>query len=94
LRRAASEKRLAGFQELPEKSLFPALRATCAGSFTHRIVNDRFRITVWHSPNVRRNLAGGEWVEIGRLPEAPLTTVARKALHLVHNFPPRGPLLY
>ena len=92
-REARSEKRLAGFQELPEKSLFPKLPATAVGTFTHRIVNDRFRITVWHAPNTRARLRGGEWVGLEKLSEIPLTTISRKALHLVHKSERPGPLL-
>jgi A/G-specific adenine glycosylase len=80
VQRGAGESRLAGFWELPEGE-----GQDLAGRFTHRIVNDRFRVRVW--------LGGeggapedGRWFEPARLGEIPLTTVSRKALQLVHNF--------
>jgi A/G-specific adenine glycosylase len=94
MRRGASEKRLANFQELPERSLFPGVRATRTGDFTHRIVNDRFRVTVWHARIIRRRLPEGEWVRVERLSEIPLTTMSRKALRLLHNFSVHGRLIY
>jgi A/G-specific adenine glycosylase len=84
--RDASQKRLAGFWELPERDLFPSVRAEPAGTFTHRIVNDRFTVAVWRG-STRRTLQGGEWFGDDRLSAIPLTTISRKALHLVHNSP-------
>jgi A/G-specific adenine glycosylase len=96
VRRDGSEKRLAGFYELPPKALFPGVAAEFAGQFTHRIVNDRFIVSVYRSvfraaiPG--ENAPGGDWFSPERLKEIPLTTVARKALHLVHNFFPHTAL--
>ena len=87
-RRGASEKRLAGFWELPERAGFPKVAAEPAGRFTHRIVNDRFRVAVW-TGRTRGNPPGGEWVDPAALSGLPLTTISRKALHLVHNSGPR-----
>ncbi len=92
-RRGASEKRLAGFWELPEKALFPRVAAEPAGRFTHRIVNDRFRVEVWEG-RTRGNPPGGEWFDPAVLSGVPLTTVSRKALHLVHNSLASGSLEY
>jgi A/G-specific adenine glycosylase len=96
--RGEAEKRLAGFWELPEKGLFPSLKATDAGVIAHRIVNDRFRIAVWvaiwRARAAAGGLTGGQWFSAERLSEIPLTTVSRKALHLAHNFFDSARLLY
>jgi A/G-specific adenine glycosylase len=84
--RGASEKRLAGFWELPEKSAFPRIDASLAGRFTHRIVNDRFLVTVWRG-RVPGNPRGGKWFGPSDLSGLPVATITRKALHLVHNLP-------
>ena len=47
MRRPGVEQRLAGFWELPERRLFPRVRGTLRGTFTHQIVNDRFAVKVW-----------------------------------------------
>ncbi len=80
VRRADSESRLAGFWELPEGQ-----SGDFAGSFTHRIVNDRFRVAVWvdSAPN---GTSSGQWFALQNLRQIPLTTISRKALQLLHNF--------
>jgi len=83
VKRASTERRLADFWEFPGKHLFPRLKGTKLAEFRHRIVNDRFRITVWHieTGKVRAaNLPPGDWVGIAELDRIPLTTVAKKAL--------------
>jgi A/G-specific adenine glycosylase len=85
LQRNAAERRLADFWELPPKQLFPKLhrRLKKTTEFRHQIVNDRFRVTIWHG-----NVGGfgtaepprGRWLPIADLGRFPLTTVARKAL--------------
>jgi len=81
-RRSAAERRLADFWELPAKQLFPRLKAVKLAEFSHRIVNDRFRVTVWHGRIGKRRLPPGEgdWVRIADLRRIPLTTVTKKAL--------------
>jgi A/G-specific adenine glycosylase len=88
LRRSAAERRLADFWELPAKHLFPGLKGKKLTEFRHRIVNDRFRVTVWRL-TLPVALAGkrqssmpplGNWVPIADLRGIPLTTVTRKAL--------------
>ena len=85
IRRASTERRLADFLELPEKRLLPPLpKKTKLAEFPHRIVNDRFRVTVWRA-RVRCQSPcppGGEWVQVADLSRIPLTTVAKKALDL------------
>jgi A/G-specific adenine glycosylase len=88
IRRSPAERRLANFWELPGKHLFPRLRATKVSEFSHRIVNDRFRVTVWRMtpekglPGERppASPAEADWVPIAELPRIPLTTVTKKAL--------------
>jgi A/G-specific adenine glycosylase len=97
LQRGAAEKRLAGFWELPEKARFPKIGAEPAGRFTHRIVNDRFRVVVWYGVwhgRARGNPEGGKWFDRGSLSTLPLATITRKALHLVHNSRPPESLEY
>jgi A/G-specific adenine glycosylase len=93
IQRDASEKRLASFWELPEKRRF-TVPAELAGSFTHRIVNDRFLVAVWRAQASRKAATGGQWFAPDRLAEIPLTTISRKALHLAHNFGAGGALEY
>jgi A/G-specific adenine glycosylase len=79
VRRGGSERRLAGFLELPEKRLFPKTRATKRTQFGHRIVNDQFTVTIW-TAGVPVILPPGEWHELADLAGIPLTTVTKKAL--------------
>ncbi|MEP6717001.1 MAG: A/G-specific adenine glycosylase [Terriglobia bacterium] len=79
VRRSEEERRLAGFWELPERHLFPRLRGTLEGAFTHQIVNDRFEVSVWKAPPPAA-LPEGRWFDRDELGAIPLTTMARKAL--------------
>jgi A/G-specific adenine glycosylase len=84
-KRASTERRLADFWELPGKELFPRLRGTKVSEFRHRIVNDCFRVVVWHIAwhiplGKLRPMPEGDWVSIADLRRIPLTTVAKKAL--------------
>ena len=86
VQRSADERRLAGFWELPEKKSLPGWRARASKEFMHRIVNDRFLITVWRgvwrgAPPV--TLPAGRWFTFSELAAIPLTTVTRKALDVV-----------
>jgi len=88
IRRSPAERRLANFWELPGKHLFPRLRGTKVSEFSHRIVNDRFRVAVWQLAPEKRppgrqppaSPAEADWVPIAQLPRIPLTTVTKKAL--------------
>ncbi|HWF09921.1 MAG TPA: hypothetical protein VG297_15745 [Bryobacteraceae bacterium] len=80
--RGRTEKRLAGFWELPERRLFPRCRARKVGEFRHQIVNDRFRVTVWRLRDVEGTPPGANWVALDRLQVLPLTTITRKAARL------------
>jgi A/G-specific adenine glycosylase len=79
--RASSERRLAGFHELPGKRDLPGARFRAAGEFTHQIVNDRFRVRVWVTGRASR-LPAGEWIAAADLGGIPVTTTAKKALRL------------
>ncbi len=81
IQRASAERRLAGFWELPPRSLFPRWHGRLAARFTHQIVNDRFRISVFEGP-APAALPPGKWFAPAKLTAIPLTTVTRKALTL------------
>jgi A/G-specific adenine glycosylase len=87
MKRVATERRMADFWELPGRQLFPHLQGDRVSEFRHRIVNDRFRVAVWHIrienpqlPGLPAGLPEGDWVRIADLRRIPLTTVAKKAL--------------
>lgn len=82
IRRAATERRLADFWELPGKeALARTEKAARIGEFRHQIVNDRFHISVWHTLQPRLSgLPPGKWVRMTELDTLPLTTIARKAI--------------
>ncbi|MDQ1473032.1 MAG: A/G-specific adenine glycosylase [Bryobacterales bacterium] len=82
VQRDAGESRLAGFWELPDKSLFPRLQGRLAAEFTHQIVNDRFRVSVWSSRG-SPELPEGRWTAVADLGGIPLATISRKALKAV-----------
>ena len=90
IQRASDERRLADFWELPSKTLFPGWRGRPAGRIAHRIVNDRFRITVWLGP-APRVLPAGKWFTSVELAAIPLTTITRKALDAAGSGPTRIP---
>ena len=81
VRRGASEKRLAGFWELPEDAERREAGGPGAESFTHRIVNDRFHVTVREARLASGTpVEGGKWFHRGDMDSVPVTTVTRKAL--------------
>ena len=81
VQRPASEKRLAGFWELPAKDGLAKTSAVPVGRFTHRIVNDRFRVRVWRAARTPKvPVAGGKWFDRNEMERLPVTTVTRKAL--------------
>ncbi len=81
LPRAAAEKRLAGFWELPQKDAVAATETEAVGNFTHQIVNDRYRVTVWKGRPPAGRLSGGRWFSTAELGQIPVTTLTRKALN-------------
>jgi hypothetical protein len=84
VKRSSSERRLADFWELPAKDMIKGLRCKKAAEFSHRIVNDCFRVTIWRSRSVPER-PQGSWFSFGELKKLPLTTVTRKALAICHD---------
>ena len=81
VQRNSQERRLADFWELPTKSVFPKWNGQSQGQFTHQIVNDRFRITIWLG-TAPRVLPPGKWFTPFELAAIPISTISRKALAL------------
>lgn len=80
--RPADASRMAGFWELPHTGDLPDLNGVRhRGSFRHTIVNTIFEVVV-STGLLRRVPAGFVWIEVGH-ESLPLTTISRKALHLV-----------
>jgi A/G-specific adenine glycosylase len=80
--RGAAEKRLAGFWELPEHGSIRVGGLARMGEFTHQIVNDRFRVTIWKATPPAGPIAGARWFTDNELEAAPVSTITRKALQL------------
>jgi A/G-specific adenine glycosylase len=83
MKRSSSEKRLAGFWELPEKNVLAKsvpVKKLC--EFRHQIVNDRYHVTVWtaRAAKTMSDLPDGKWFAVPDLTGIPLTTVTKKAL--------------
>jgi A/G-specific adenine glycosylase len=92
VKRSSSERRLADFWELPARDMVrhgvKGLRCTKAAEFSHRIVNDCFRVTIWRSRSVPGSVpesSQGSWFSLAELKELPLTTVTRKALAVCND---------
>ncbi len=82
IQRPFSERRMAGFWELPPKQVFPRLRGARLGEFSHRIVNDRFLLTIW-APTAavdQGDLPPGTWFDSTELNRIPITTITKKAI--------------
>ena len=79
VQRSSSERRLADFWELPAKGLIKGLRCRKAAAFSHRIVNDCFRVAIWHSQSPPETPCG-TWFALADLKKLPLTTITKKAL--------------
>ena len=82
--RGETERRMAGFWELPAPAEAPGLRnAKVAGCFQHTIVNQCFSVSVycvtWPGGRAPR---GWKWWKREDLGSVPITTVTRKALAL------------
>ncbi len=86
MQRAATERRLAEFWELPEKQLLPGAGLEQFCEFRHRIVNDQFRVTVWQSPTGKAaRLPEGGWFDATARAGMPLSTITKKALKAAAN---------
>jgi A/G-specific adenine glycosylase len=93
IKRSALEHRLADFWELPGRNHIPELQGQpdpkkLLGEFSHRIVNDRFRIRLFRVELFRveptgtpgSSLPPGDWFGVSDLHKIPLTTITKKAL--------------
>lgn len=78
VQRPGFERRLAGFWELPQKKLLPGIRLKRTCAFEHRIVNDRFHVTVWRGR--AGELPEGGWFGDQARVGMPLSTITKKAL--------------
>ncbi len=85
VRRGVEERRLSNFWELPVRQT-PSRGGKPVATFTHRIVNDRFRVTVYRmESSLGRLPEAGEWFSAERMARVPVTTITRKALALAEN---------
>jgi A/G-specific adenine glycosylase len=81
--RGPDSRRLAGFWELPERSMLPGAAITgLIGQFRHTITNTAYTITIQRA-RISRKPKGCAWVPAGTLAGLPLSTTARKALALL-----------
>jgi len=84
--RPARSRKLAGFWELPEADEIGREKlGEELGSFRHSITNHNYRFRVFRAA-VNRAPAGFRWIGRERLPEMPLSTVAKKALRLLKDW--------
>jgi A/G-specific adenine glycosylase len=83
--RAADERRMAGFWELPGTEQLPQSEDLPAiGTFRHTITHHQYRVTV-RSGSLARNVRAVpplRWIPFAALPSLPLSTTATKALRL------------
>ncbi len=83
--RPADSKRLAGFWELPEPALLPAAKLLeTVGEFRHVITNTSYTFTV-RMAQVQGDPSGFEWLPGDQFHLKPLSTTARKALHMLQR---------
>lgn len=84
VQRDGGESRLAGFWEPPAKPAGEPATGLPDTAFTHRIVNDRYRVRVWTVDGTSAldsaTLAAGNWFAVDALGAVPLGGVARKAI--------------
>jgi len=83
-RRSSSAGRMPGFWELPSPEDLPSARVgNCCGQFRHSITHYRYTFQVLlASARSPGHGYGYGWFPTDRLDEIPLSTTARKALHL------------
>jgi A/G-specific adenine glycosylase len=86
-KRTQSDRRLAGFHELPDQEDLPKTKPTRPlGSFRHGIVNHSYTFHVAAAP-APKTFPGPDWLwaTSDQLTKIPLSTTARKALKLFHS---------
>src|SRR2546427_500257 len=82
--RAAEEKRLAGFWELPQPAELNGLHSVVTlGSFRHTITHHHYTLSVL-SGAVSHIPRGFRWWRLDRMQDIPLSTIARKAIRLLN----------
>ena len=82
-RRPADARRMAGFWDLPAPEDLPGIRVgEKLGEFRHTITRHRFRFTVRVARARRAETADFRWMRPAELSGIPLSTTARKALHV------------
>jgi A/G-specific adenine glycosylase len=80
--RPATERRMAGFWDLPDPDHLPGARlGRSFGEIRHTITHHHYTLEV-RSAQSRKPLAGFEWFRTEELSTIPLSTTARKALRL------------
>jgi A/G-specific adenine glycosylase len=80
--RAAQERRMPGFWELPASQHLPGARIGRAiGTFRHTITHHHYTFSVAEA-SASRPSGAFQWFEPRRLQEIPLSTIARKALRI------------
>jgi A/G-specific adenine glycosylase len=83
-RRAAGEKRMAGFWELPQPADLNGLHSVVTlGSFRHTITHHHYTLNVL-SGAVPETPPGFRWWPLDRTQDIPLSTIARKAIRLLN----------
>ncbi len=90
--RPADAGRLASFWELPGTEQLPEVRDMAeTGSFRHTITHHHYTVTVKRGRLRKKLRTGGplRWVTLADLESRPLSTIARKALHLAGILPKR-----
>ncbi len=82
-KRAAAEKRMAGFWELPQPADLNGLHSVVTlGSFRHTITHHHYTLNVL-SGTVADVPRGFRWWRLDRIEDIPLSTIARKAIRLL-----------
>ena len=80
--RSESDRRLAGFWELPEAAELPEARVIAsAGEFRHSITHHNYSVEVTRA-SVSRKPRGYRWVSWGEMFTIPVSTMSRKAFRI------------
>jgi A/G-specific adenine glycosylase len=81
--RDAAAKRMAGFWDLPAPEDLPAAKlGERIGEIRHTITHHHYRLEVRRATASLPSRGGFRWFRISQLAEIPVSTTARKALHL------------
>jgi A/G-specific adenine glycosylase len=81
--RDAGASRMAGFWDLPTPEDLPSVRpGAVLGAIRHTITHHHYRLDIRRAPAPRRVAKPLAWFSPAELPGIPLSTIARKALHV------------